>query len=246
MPTESWVLLLWWAFVAEVIGTMAGFGAATILTPIAALFLDVKTAIALVSCFHLFGNSARLWFFGRSIDWAIWKRFGLTGVACSLLGAGLTTQLSSTVVKRLFGLFLVSYVILSRVAASMRPSGVRLPKTTATLIGGGIVSGLIAGFIGTGGAIRSACLLAFDLPKEAYLGTSAAIALLVDATRLPVYVAGGFIPARMGPVIAGLVLVAFAGSWVGQRLVRRVSAGAFRGFVMVVLFLMGLKMLMAD
>ena len=36
------------AFLAEVIGTMAGFGAATILTPIAALFLDMKTRMIMI------------------------------------------------------------------------------------------------------------------------------------------------------------------------------------------------------
>lgn len=38
----TWLLFLACAFAAEVIGTMAGFGAATILTPIAALFMDIK------------------------------------------------------------------------------------------------------------------------------------------------------------------------------------------------------------
>ena len=86
------------------------------------------------------------------------------------------------------------------------------------------------------------CLLAFGLPKEVYIGTSAAIALVVDATRLPVYLASGFIPQHFIPVLISLMVVAFIGAWIGQRLVRRVSAVIFRRLVMVMLAVMGVKM----
>jgi uncharacterized membrane protein YfcA len=239
MPSgEAWALFLAAAFFAEVVGTMAGFGAATILTPIAAAFMDVKTAIGLVACFHLFGNASRLVFFGRAVSWRIWALFGLTGIAGSLLGASVTAQLPSPVVRLAFGLFLLTYVGLSLSAASR----VQLPKTPGTLVAGGAVSGVIAGLLGTGGAVRSVCLLAFGLPKEVYIGTSAAIALCVDATRLPVYLAGHLLPVRLVPVILSLTVVAFAGASLGQRLVRHVSAAVFRRLVLGLLGVMGLKL----
>ena len=240
MTGSSVWLLLVSAFGAEVIGTMGGFGAATILTPVAAWFLDMKTAIALVACFHLFGNASRLVFFGRHIAWSYWVQFGLIAVLCSALGARAAARLSSPVVTLLFGAFLLVYVILS-LSASDR---VQLPRRPATLVGGGMLSGLIAGLLGTGGAVRSACLLAFGLPKEVYIGTSASIALVVDATRLPIYVAGGLLPAPFAPLLLALVVVAFGGSWLGQRLVRRISAVAFRRFVLALLALMGVKLVL--
>lgn len=240
MSGPSLVLFLCCAFSAEVVGTMAGFGAATILTPVAALFMDIKTAIAVVACFHLFGNGSRLIFFGRSVNWRMWREFGITGVLCSLAGAAWASRLTSAWIKALFGAFLLVYVGFS-VAASDR---VQLPKTRGALMSGGALSGFIAGLIGTGGAIRSACLLAFGLPTEVYLGTSAGIALMVDATRLPVYLAGGFLPARAWPWLAGLMAVAFTASWLGQRFVRRVSPVALRRFILMMLVLMGCKLLL--
>ncbi len=237
---ESWGAFLACAFAAEIIGTMAGFGAATILTPIAALFMDIKTAIAVVACFHLFGNASRLVFFGRHIEWKIWAEFGLISFVCTLAGAALTASLSSAIVKSALGIFLLLFVVMSCLPAT----SFRLPSTPPTLIGGGVLSGFIAGLIGTGGAIRSACLLVFGLSKEAYIGTSAAIALFVDATRLPVYVSRQFIPARLLTVVISLVGVAFAGSWVGQRLLRHVSATAFNRFVLVMLTVMGIKFIL--
>ena len=209
---SPWPLFLAGAFLAEVIGTVAGFGAATVLTPIAAWFMDIRVAIAVVTVFHLFGNASRLVFFGRHIRWRIWARFGLTGVLFSFLGAAITSRLPAPALTLAFGVFLLLYVGLSVFAASR----FRLPDHPMVLTGGGVLSGFIAGLIGTGGAIRSACLLVFGLPKEAYIGTSAAIALIVDATRLPVYLAGGFIPSRMVPVLLVLTAVAFTGAWVGQ------------------------------
>lgn len=239
MAGGAWALFLASAFLAEIIGTMAGFGAATILTPVAALFMEIKTAIAVVACFHLFGNASRLALFGRHVHWKTWAQFGMTGVAFSLIGARVTTSLSASAVMLLFGVFLLAYVGLSLFA----PRRLALAPTPTLLVGGGAASGFLAGLLGTGGAVRSACLLAFGLSKEAYIATSAAIALVVDATRLPIYLAGGFIPARMAPVLVSLVAVAFAGAWAGRRLLRRISAELFRRLVLGLLALMGLKLL---
>ena len=234
----AWLLFVVAACLAEVIGTMAGFGAATILTPIAAAFLDIKSAIALVAAFHLFGNASRLYWFGRQVDWGVWASFGVPGIAASAAGAVLVARLPGVAVRAAFGGFLLVYV-----ASEVLGSRWRLPRQRATLIGGGVASGLVAGLLGTGGAIRSACLLVFGLPKEVYIGTSAAIALCVDATRLPVYIAKGLFPSSLLPLLAVLTVAAFAGSWVGQRLVRRISGTAFHRFVLGLLGLMGVKLL---
>jgi len=76
-----------------------------------------------------------------------------------------------------------------------------------------------------------------------FLDMKTAIAMVADATRIPVYLASGLIPRNLMPVLASLVVVAFAGSWIGQRLVRRLSTVWFRRFVLVMLALMGIKLM---
>lgn len=240
MPDPALALLLLSAFLAEVVGTIAGFGAATILTPVAVLFMDVKTAIAVVACFHLFGNASRLLWFRGAVQWPVWWQFGLTGVAASLLGALVAGWLSSDAVKLCLGAFLLTYVGWS--VAPVR--ALQLPRHPGTLIGGGVLSGFVAGLIGTGGAIRAACLLVFGLPPHVYIATSAAIALVVDATRLPVYLRQGVLPASFGPILAALLLVAFAGSWLGRRLIHRLPPAVFRRAVLTMLALIGGKLLL--
>lgn len=240
MSFEEILLFLACAFIAEVIGTMAGFGAATILTPIAVLFMDIKSAIAIVACFHLFGNSSRVFLFRQSINKKIWLQFGLIAICFSVIGAFLSAYLPSAVIILAFGVFLLIYVGFSVFAAER----IRLKPKPTTLLGGGVLSGFIAGLIGTGGAVRSACLMVFGLTKEAYIGTSASIALVVDAARIPVYVAGGFITSDKVPVLCSLIAVAFAGSWTGKRLVKKISTKVFHRFVLTMLGLMGIKLFM--
>ena len=228
------------AFVAEVIGTMAGFGAATILTPVASWFLPIKTAVAIVACFHVMGTASRTMLFRRSIDWPIVVKFGITGVALSFLGAQAASSLSPSIIRICLGIFLLVYVGVE----AARVVAIRLPATAWTLGIGGMASGFIAGLIGTGGAIRSVCLLAFGLPTQRYLATSAAIACLVDTTRLPVYIWHRQLPASLWPVIVGLSVVAFSGAWVGRRAVQRVSGERVKQIVLVMLVLMGVKLVL--
>ena len=49
LPLTSFIIFLAAAGFAGVVGTMAGFGAATILTPVASYFMNIKTAIAIVA-----------------------------------------------------------------------------------------------------------------------------------------------------------------------------------------------------
>ena len=51
----------------------------------------------------------------------------------------------------------------------------------------GAASGLFGGLVGNQGGLRAAAMLGFELPKAAFVATATAIALVVDAARMPVY-----------------------------------------------------------
>lgn len=63
----------------------------------------------------------------------------------------------------------------------------RFGRRTAWIAG--FISGGLGGFAGTQGGIRAAALFGFDLSKQAFVATSTAVGLLVDAARTPVYLA---------------------------------------------------------
>jgi len=79
------------AFLAEVIGTTAGFGSSTVFLPFALLFYDFKTALVLVALLHIFGNLGRISFFRHGLDKRLLLIFGIPSVLFTLIGALLVT-----------------------------------------------------------------------------------------------------------------------------------------------------------
>jgi len=106
---------------------------------------------------------------------------------------------------------------------------------------GGAISGFIAGLIGTGGALRSAFLTAFNLEKEKYIATAAVIAIAVDATRIPVYLSSDFMDEKYYYFIPMLFVIAILGSFIGRKIVDKISQDKFRKLVLFAIFLISLK-----
>src|ERR1700737_2823307 len=89
------------------VASVAGFGIGSLLTPLLALRVDTKTAVAAVSIPHLVGTSIRFWFLRRQVDRAVLWRFGITSAAGGLTGALLHAWASSRALAMVFGGLLV-------------------------------------------------------------------------------------------------------------------------------------------
>jgi uncharacterized membrane protein YfcA len=104
-------------------------------------------------------------------------------------------------------------------------------------------AGLLAGLIGTGGAIRGLVLAAFDLEKGVFVATSAAIDSGVDLSRMIIYLRNNYLTADFYWYIPGLFLVAFAGSYTGKFVLNKIEQKSFRKIVLVLVFLIGVTTL---
>lgn len=224
------------AFLAEVIGTIAGFGSSTIFLPLALFFVDFKTALILVAFFHVFGNLGRITFFRHGLDKKLILLFGVPSVIVTVLGALLVNYTPQDVLKLILGIFLLVFSLTSII----KPHFKFKPSKKNAVIGGSI-SGFFAGLIGTGGAIRSAFLTAFNLQKKVYLATAAAIALAVDITRIPIYFESGFLAPQLYIHLPLLFIIAIAGAYVGKKIVDKIPQKAFRRIVLIAIILISLK-----
>jgi len=224
------------AFIAEVIGTTAGFGSSTVFLPLALLFYDFQTSLVLVAIFHIFGNIGRISFFRHGLDRRLLFTFGVPSVLLTLVGALLIPYLPQTTLKGILGIFLALYALLFL----WKEKVVAKPTAQNAAIGGGL-SGFLAGLIGTGGALRGAFLTAFGVPKNQYIATAAAIALAVDATRIPVYLKQGFLDKQYYWFIPFLLLIALSGSFIGKQIVGKTPQKQFRKLVLIAILLVGLK-----
>jgi len=224
------------AFIAEVVGTMAGFGSSTIFLPLALFFVDFKTALILVAFLHIFGNLGRITFFRHELNKKLLLVFGVPSVILTILGALLVNYTPQNMLKLVLGIFLLLFSVLS-----LAKPDFRFKSSPRNAVVGGGISGFLAGLIGTGGALRGAFLTAFNLKKEVYIATAAAIAIAVDITRIPIYFGSGFLKQQFYWYLPLLFGIAIAGSYVGKKIVNKIPQKSFRKFVLGVIALLSLK-----
>lgn len=236
MQEEEIILFFVSGLIAEIIGTMAGFGSSTIFLPLALLFVDFKTAIILVSIFHLFGNLSRIIFFREGFDRRVILQFGVPSVLLSLLGAFLIGVLPHPVLKLILGIFLITTS-----ASFLIKPGLKLPANTGTFIAGGSTTGFITALVGTGGALRAILLQGFNIEKVKYIATAATIALATDITRIPVYISQGFLTQQYYLYLPLLFVIALAGSFIGRKIVKKIDQEKFRKMALVAIILVSIK-----
>ena len=112
--------------------------------------------------------------------------------------------------------------------------------TAGNAIGSGVFSGLIAGLLGTGGAIRGLALAAFNLKTEVFIATSAVIDLGVDASRSVVYGLNGYIHVHDLYLIPVLLVVSIIGTYIGKKILQHVSQQQFKYIVLGLILATGI------
>ncbi len=214
----------------------SGFGLGTVLMPVFAVFFPVELAVAMTAVVHFLNNVFKLVLLGRHANRSAVLRFGIPAVLMALVGARLLLWLSGldpltsytlgdrTVevlpVKLIIGMLMIGFAMLE-----LLPRFSRMSFDRRYLPVGGMLSGFFGGLSGHQGALRSAFLLHSGLNKEAFIATGVVIATLVDSGRLAVYGAH-FAQTGIGenlPLLAVTTLCAFAGAFIGNLLLKKVT-----------------------
>ncbi len=233
------IVLVGVAFFAGSISSITGFGIGTILTPFMALQFGVKLAVAAVSVPHFTGNALRFWTLRHKLDKHVLRTFGVMSAAGALAGSLLHVFAQNPALRLVLGLLLI---IAGLLGVTGREAHIRLGRVGAW-IGGGL-SGFFGALIGNQGGLRAAAMLAFDVPKEAFVATATATALIVDAVRMPIYAAheSGAIASIYPEVLIGAAGV-IAGTYFGRALFGRIPEALFRRFVGTLILVLGVAML---
>jgi len=222
------------ALLCEIIGTVGGFGSTVFFVPLAGFFFNLKIVLGLTAVLHVFSNLAKILLFRKHIDFRLMWLFGIPSTLAVILGAWLVTKTDVKYGELILSIFLISFSIFFYFRTSFV-----LPPTKANAITGGGIAGFLAGLIGTGGAIRGVSLAAFNLEKSVFVGTSAAIDMGVDLSRSIIYIENGFIGKEHLPIIPVLIIVSFAGSYLGKKILSYVSQVNFKKIVLGLIFMVG-------
>ena len=218
----------------------SGFGLGTLLMPAFALFFPVPTAIAATAVVHLANNLFKVGLIGREANWRVVRRFSLPAALAALVGAtalvgfaGLQPLTSYELAGRAFEVTPVKLVIGTLIVAfatlELSPSFAALAIPSRYLPLGGLLSGFFGGLSGNQGAFRSAFLIKSGLAKEAFVATGVVSAVIVDSVRLSVYGVSYFatsfeaLPREIVGLVISASLAAFAGAFLGTRLLKKVT-----------------------
>lgn len=240
MTELLWICLL--TLVAVSIGTMAGFGISTIMIPILNLFMPFHDTLLFVGVIHLFSSIWKVILFKKGFEWKLILWFGISGIIASIIGAFLSFSFTELPLKRILGIFLIFYVVFLLLKHNWT-----VPKTRATSISGGLLSGFIAGFFGVGGAVRGAFLSAYNLPKEVYIFTSGLIALLIDISRVSSYILGGTrINNDLLYILILCVPISLLSAYFAKKILKYLPQKYFRVFVLIFLAFVSIMLIIKN
>jgi uncharacterized protein len=227
------------AALAGALAAVTGFGIGSLLTPLLALQMDTRLAVAAVSIPHVVGTALRFWLLSGNVDRGVLLRFGLTSAAGGLTGAMLQGYASNRWLTIIFGLLLMFAAASEVIGLSRR---MRFKGHVAWIAGA--LSGLLGGLVGNQGGLRSAALLGFGLSKQSFVATATAVGLLVDGARMPVYVANehGALASMWWPILIATIGVTL-GTVLGSRVLARIPEVWFHRVLAGVLCALGIAML---
>tara|TARA_R110002072_G_scaffold59514_3_gene151575 strand:+ start:13673 stop:14401 length:729 start_codon:yes stop_codon:yes gene_type:complete len=223
------------SLLAEIFGTVGGFGSSVFFVPVANFFLDFQSVLGITALFHLSSNVTKIAFFRKGIDKEVILQLGVPAVIFVIIGGFLSKYLDPTLLTYILGIFLIvlSLVFLIFKKLVVKPT----PKNAFT---GGVLSGLSAGILGTGGAIRGITLAAFKMSKEKFIATSAVIDLGVDFSRTIVYYLNGYMRKDLLYLIPILIVVSILGTWIGKQILNKMSQEQFRYIVLILILGIGI------
>lgn len=228
-----WLFILL-ALVAEILGTVGGFGSSLFFVPIAGYFLDFQSVLGITALFHVSSNLTKIAFFRKGVDKRLLLSIGIPAVLFVIIGSIVGKYLDEWILTILLAGFLILLSLFFLIARSFE-----LKPTLSNSITGGIISGLMAGLLGTGGAIRGMVLAAYNLKIEVFIATSAIIDLAIDASRSVVYTMNGYVHKHDLYLVPILLVVSIAGTYLGKLILKRLSDKQFKSIVLILVLITG-------
>lgn len=232
---DGWLLVSIVALVASTLAAVTGFGGAAVLLPVLVVAFGVRDAVPILTAAQLIGNGSRVWFNRDQLDLRVVGWFAAGGVPLAMLGGLLFGRAPLPALTRLLGVFLFLVVAWRRLR--LRPAR-RPPLRSFALIGA--TASFLSALLGSVGPLMAPFFLAYGLVKGAYIGTEALATVVMHVTKLIAY--------RQAAVLSGTALMAglamgpimILGSYVGKRMVDRVSERAFVLIIEVTMVAAGL------
>jgi uncharacterized protein len=178
-PLLQWLGVGLVAFLAAVLGGLAGYGTGLVLPIALAPVIGVAPIVPVMAVAMMINNASRVVAFRREIQWPHVRRMWWLGLPACLLGAWGYTRLDPRWIALLLGLFLLASIPLRR---GLQRSNMRL-GAGGEVVAGGVFGVIEGGMTGTG-VILISMLMAAGVQGAALIATDAVISTVMSLAKV--------------------------------------------------------------
>ncbi len=226
------------AFLAAVLGGLAGYGTGIIVPIFLAPVVGMANVVPVMAVGMLIANASRALAFWRDIHWPHARRILLAGLPACVAGAYGYTRLDAQWVALLLGTFFVASVPLRRYLAR---AGWRLEARGVTVAGAGF--GFVNGAMTGVGLLLISTLMAAGVEGAALIGTDAIVSVIMEVAKIALFGSAARLNAEL--VLAGLLIGACTapGGFVARWMLARIPIRVHTAFMEVVVLAGGASFL---
>ena len=102
------LIFLLLALIAEIVGTIGGFGSSVFFVPIANFYFDFQTVLGLTALFHLSSNLSKIALFKKGLDKRLFLMMGVPAIVFVVIGGILSKYFDTLILELSLGVFLIS------------------------------------------------------------------------------------------------------------------------------------------
>lgn len=223
------------SFLASFITATLSLGGGILMLAVLALFLPPAALIPLHGAVQLGSNAGRALLMRRDVLLLILPAFIFGSIIGALIGGQLVVTLPTALLQAILGAFIL-YSVWAPGFRARRPG-----KRTFFILA--IASSLATMFVGATGPLVLPFIAAAGKSRQEITATHAALMTIQHLLKLIVFVLLGFSFTAWLPLLAGLLLSGFAGTWVGRHVLNRLPEQAFRLILKIILTLIALRLL---
>ena len=228
-------LLLISSFAGSFISAAMGLGGGVLLLGVITQFLPALAVIPVHGVVQLGSNVGRAGLLRRYIDTKTCLYFMLGSLLGAFIGGQIVFVLNADYLRLIIALFILSSIWKFKIP--VKKSAMPL------IVAGGWLSTVLTMFVGATGPFVAAMLQAKSYVREQRVATMAACMVIQHFLKVLVFGVLGFQFSAYIPLITGMVLVGFAGTYIGKKLLIRTSEKQFKFGLNLVLILLSIRLL---
>lgn len=240
--TLGWLGLT--ALATSVLSAIVGMAGGIVLLGVMLLFLEPLVVIPLHGAVQLVSNGSRTWLQRAHVDWGIVARYALLLLPGGIAGFALLRALPPDAARATIGVFvLIATWAPGALLLGMHPERVAAGPRFVVLGG---VAGLLNTSFGAIGPLIAPFFLNLGLDRRQVIGTKAACQTLGHTMKLVIFGFAGFAFLDFAGPLALLCAAVVVGTWLGTKILGRVSEQAFVRLYKVVLSAVALRLVLWD